>query len=158
MRISNIILSPYARWIGDKSRRNAKDYPYMQSLVSILTAKGHKIIQVGVGSEPKILGCEYVFDLPLKDLEEFTKKVGYFLAVDNFFHHMAYCLRVPGIVLWGPSDSRLFGYEDQRNIGNGREYLRSDQFGFYHLDWVWPHERDGWLDAETVYEKMKEVL
>lgn len=152
MLTKRIILSPYSRWTGGKEKINAKNYPFMQELVDLMVVKGHKIIQVGIKDEVKLQGCEYCFDLPLRDLEKLLVKTGYFLSVDNFLHHMAHCLKVPGAVLWGPSDSRIFGYHDQLNIGKNREYLRPDQFGFYHLDWVWTHQDKGWYDPQTVYD------
>jgi ADP-heptose:LPS heptosyltransferase len=153
--MKHIILSPYSRWVGDKTKENAKNYPHMQDLVTILWECGYTVTQIGVGDERKLVGCDYAFNLSLKELEGLLKRVGCFLSVDNFLHHMAHFLKIPGTVLWGPSDSRIFGYKDQQNIDSDRQFLRLDQFGFYHLDWVWPH-KDKWLDAETVYEKMRE--
>jgi ADP-heptose:LPS heptosyltransferase len=128
----------------------------MQELVTVLWECGWKVTQIGVGEEKKLIGCDYAFNLPLKELETLLKTTGYFLAVDNFLHHLAHNLRVPGTVLWGPSDPEIFGYKDQQNVQKSREFLRQDQFGFYHLDWVWPHKNDGWFDAETVYERIRE--
>ena len=140
-----LICSPYSR-----KENSAKNYPHWQELIKLLVDDGHYVIQVGVGDEPKLDGCLHVFDKKLPELEEMTREVGYFIAVDNFFHHMAYSCGVNGVVLWGPSDPLIFGYESQLNILKSREYLRKDQYGFYR-GYVWPNRDKGWHGPRDVY-------
>ena len=150
MPTKNIIVSAWARWYGAADKQNAKNYPYIQELCDLLIKDGYHLIQVGLGSEKRLTGCEYRFDMPLMDLEKLLKDTGYFLAVDNFLHHAAHSLGISGIVLFGPSDPEVFGYKDQVNIIKDRSLIRTDQFGFYHLDYVWPNASSGWYPPEII--------
>lgn len=139
-----ILVSPYSRQAG-----NAKNYPYWDDLLWKLKDE-YNIIQVGVGDEAKFAAADdYKFDLPLQELEELTLRVGRFIAIDNFFHHMAYNIGVNGTVLWGPSDPLLFGYPTQNNILKSRDLLRKDQFGYYK-DFKWEHKEIGWHKPEEI--------
>lgn len=153
--MKNIIVSARSRWLGKEGGASAKDYPYMQALCDLYIKDGYRLIQIGVGNEPKLTGCEHVFDKHLLDIEKLLKDTGYFIAVDNFLHHMASAVGVTGMVLFGPSDPQVFGYPDQVNIIKDRSLLRPDQFGFYHLDYVWPHAFTGWYAPEMVYNMGK---
>jgi hypothetical protein len=117
---------------------------------------------VGIGDTYKIPGCDYVWDKPLKEVEELVQRVGEFLAIDNFLHHLAHSIGVRGTVIYGPSDPRLFGYSDQINIIKDFKYLRKSlvrddgwtdggQYGYYR-DYVWEHAQEGWYNAEELFE------
>jgi ADP-heptose:LPS heptosyltransferase len=140
------IISPWSRHVN-----NAKNYPYWNKLMFGLATKGWGLIQVGIGDERKLDGCEYKWNLRLNELEALVRAVGYFIACDNFLHHLAYSLGVQGVVLFGPSDPEIFGYRypTQLNIIKSRELLRKDQFGFYK-DYVWEHAREGWYEPEEI--------
>ena len=135
----------------------AKCYPYWDELAYILTNKGYHITQLGIGDQKRICAgignpnIDYVWDKPLKEVEDVVRQVGDFVAIDNFLHHLAHQLGVRGAVIYGPSDPRLFGYSDQINIIKKYEYLRKDQLGFYR-DYVWEHDKEGWYGAEEVYK------
>lgn len=140
------------RVIISAGTHKAKCYPYWNELV-LLLSEHYRCIQVGIGAYERIPGCEYVWDKPLKEVEDLALDVGYFIAIDNFLHHMAYQFKIPGVVIWGPSDPLIFGYESQGNIIKDRKYLRKDQFGFYR-DYIWEHDKDGWYSAEEVYGRI----
>ena len=144
------IISPWSR-----HKDNAKNYPYWNKLVFGLSVRGWNFCQVGVGDEYKIPGCEYKFNLTLPELEKLALDVGHFIAIDNFYHHMAYSLGIKGVTLFGPSDPLIFGYPTQTNILKSREFLRKDQFGFYK-DYKWKNAQEGWYEAEEVIRRILE--
>ena len=116
---------------------------------------GYNLIQIGIGNEKKLSGCKHCFDMNLPGMEALLKDTGYFISVDNFLHHAAHTLGVSGIVLWGPSDPEIFGYRDQVNMIKDRALLRPDQFGFYHLDYIWPNAAAGWYSPDMIYNMGK---
>jgi hypothetical protein len=113
--------------------------------------KDYRLIQIGLGNESRLTGCDYAWNLRLSDVEKLVKEVGYFISIDNFLHHLAYNLDVPGTVIFGPSDPEIFGYKTQINVIKDRSLLRTDQFGFWK-GYKWPHSDTGWYPAEVIYK------
>lgn len=89
--------------------------------------KDHKIIQVGVEGEEKLVE-DFRKGLSPKELLELLNEVDVFIAVDNFLPHMAHHYGIRGIVIWGKSDPMIFGYPENLNLLEHRSLLRKDQF------------------------------
>ena len=148
-----IIISPYS-FTAD----NAKSYPYWDQLVPMIKSLGYKTIQIGRGNEPKIPEVDDVwFDLPLKELESKISDCRMWIGVDNAIQHMVNCMDeiVPGIVIFGESDPKMFGYHYNCNILKSKDYLRPDKFG------IWmdrERKNEAFSSAEEVFLKIKEAL
>jgi ADP-heptose:LPS heptosyltransferase len=126
-----IIISPWSRNLrtGGPSPKN---YPHWEGLIKLL--KGYNdIIQIGSGKEPKLVSSSScVFNLPLDELaSKYIMPCSFWVSVDNFLQHMCYHLKKPGVVIWGPSDPTIFGYQENLNILKDRSYLRPNQFVFW---------------------------
>jgi ADP-heptose:LPS heptosyltransferase len=50
------------------------------------------------------------------------------ISVDNFFHHMAWTINEPGVVIFGSSDPGIFGHQENVNLLKDRRFLREWQF------------------------------
>lgn len=109
---------------------NPKNYPYFSKLVELLNRDGYKVIQIGVTSEERIEGVsEFLLDLPYSVLRDLVDRCIAWIAVDNFFPHFCHANRLkPGIVLWGVSDPKIWGYPENVNLIRGRDYLRPHQY------------------------------
>ena len=126
-----IIISPYSQKLRN-GKNNPKNYPYWNELVRELKKNNFYVIQTGVKGEEFIEGVDEIqFNRPYKELEELLKECNIFISVDNFLPHLANCIGVRGIVLWGQSDPDIFGYKENINLLKNKKYLRKNQFDIW---------------------------
>ena len=126
-----IIISPYSRRLRN-GKNNPKNFPYWEDVVKKLKLEDYKIVQVGVNGESKIDGVdEYLINLSLKKLSELINKCNVWIAVDNFFQHLAFMGGKRGIVIFSQSDPEIFGHKENVNLLKGRQYLRERQFDIW---------------------------
>lgn len=143
-----ILISPYSAKLRS-GQTNPKNYPYWPKLVDLLNRDGYEVVQIGVSSEDRIEGVgEFIQGWPFDKLHQLVNDCAAWISVDNFFPHFAHCERLkPGIVLWGQSDPKIFGYPENNNLLRSREYLRQFQY-----DW-WDaavYRADAFVYAENV--------
>lgn len=126
-----IIVSPYSKKLQDTYPHNPKNYPFWYAVTHALIQKGDTIIQIGKGNEQTIPATSYKFDLSLKDLRILVEQCDTWISVDNFFPHFCACHfpNKPGIVLWGVSNPRVYGYPTNTNLVGDFNYIASYQFG-----------------------------
>ncbi len=127
--ILEIIISPYSSKVAD-GKVNAKNYPYFPKLVELLNRDGYEVTQIGVTGEEMIWGISrFLVDLPYSELAALVNRCATWVAVDNFFSHFCHANKLkPGIVLWGPSDPRVWSYPENTNLLRGRDFLRQHQY------------------------------
>lgn len=125
----NIIISPYSRKLRN-GKQNPKNYPFFQELIDELV-KQYTIIQLGVTGEVVFNGVIPKFNLPLIEIKQLIENCYIFISVDNFLPHLANHTSKPGIVLWGRSNPKIFGYSQNINLLKDKKYLRSDQFALW---------------------------
>lgn len=128
-----ILISPWSRKTtagGD----SPKNYPYWDSVASNLVKAGHQVIQVSCSGEKDITGIKRANDLPLATIAEMMKVCATWISCDNFWHHMAWTLGQPGVVIFGSSDPEIFGHPENINLLKHRKYLREQQF------WLWSQD------------------
>ena len=150
MKINNrILIAPYAR-THDHKKVNAKDYPYMNSLVKKLSDAGYRVSQIGVEGEPAIIGVEnFYINQPIKKIPQLLKEHSTFISVDTFLQHIAALHSWRGFVIWGMSDPEIFGHEMHCNIVKSKEYFRANQYN------VWMNEEpkpDAFLESSIVFD------
>lgn len=124
-----IVISPYSKKLREKDTLHPKNFPFWKELVDLLKIDGHKIIQVGVEGEEKLVeDCK--FNLSSKELIELYKQCDTFISVENFFPHFVHANKLNGgVVIFAQSDPEIFGYSENINLLKSKEYLRWDQFG-----------------------------
>lgn len=118
-----VIIAPYAKRLIS-GKRNPKDYPYWDQLVSGI--KG-PIVQVGVDGEEQIVE-DFRRNLPISELRKLIRECRTWVSVDSFFQHLAWDEKRPGIVLWGVSDPLIFGHPENVNLLRDRKHLAQNQF------------------------------
>ena len=123
-----IIISPYSKKTPT-GQSSAKDYPFWKELIPLLPGK---VVQIGAKGETPLV--EDFRTYSFAELKEFIKEMDFFISVDNFFPHFCHHYGRHGIVLFGKSDPKLFGYEENMNLLKDRKYLRPDQFLWWHSE------------------------
>lgn len=126
-----------------------KSYPHWPKLVSLLNTDGYEVVQIGVTGEDRIEGvAQFITNFPFHKLRDLVNGAQTWISVDNFFPHFVACERLkPGIVLWGQSDPRIFGYSTNINLLRGRDYLRQ----FQYQSWMdAPDRPEAFVYAENV--------
>lgn len=154
--MSMMLISPYSRPLRNGGR-NPKNYPYWQDFIDIVHKHSNiYVTQIGVGDEEKLPNADkHMFDLSLRNVWGVSEGMDVWLSVDNFYPHMMHYYGKPGIVVWGQSDPRLFGYEENINILKDRSYLRERQF------WLWEqceYREDVFVGPEKVWEAVKDYM
>ena len=119
-----IIISPYSKQLRS-GKINPKNYPYWKELIKLLSQEN--IIQVGITEEQKLVD-DFRKNLSLDELLLLIKECKYWISVDNFFPHLAHHVKKQGVVLFGYSDPKIFGYQKNLNILKNRSLLRPNQF------------------------------
>lgn len=125
-----ILISPWSRPTTD-GKTSPKNYPHWNALVEGLLRANHEVTQVSCSGEADVAGAKRLNDLPLAQVAELMKTCDTWISVDNFWHHMAWTLKVPGIVIFGLSDPEIFGHPENINILKDRRFLRVRQFGLW---------------------------
>ncbi|MBI2267516.1 MAG: SPASM domain-containing protein [Armatimonadetes bacterium] len=88
-----------------------------ESLVEVLNRDGIGIVQAGRMRDRYIRGAHSL--LGLTTPRQLISLVGRFNAVvtsDNFIMHAAHLCGIPAVVLWGPTDHRVYGYSGQVHL------------------------------------------
>lgn len=118
-----IIISPYSKALSN-GKRNPKNYPYWEQLVSMID---EPIVQVGITGETQIC-TDFRQNLPISDLKILLKECRTWIGCDSFFQHLAWSEGKRGIVLWSVSDPLIFGHSENINLLKDRSCLAPNQF------------------------------
>ena len=144
--MKTIIISPFSKPLRT-NRENPKNYPYWGQVVKNLRLLGYRTVQIGTVGEPSIGADDTKFGLKLKDFKKLLDESNGFACVDNFFNHFATFYGKRGVVVFGRSDPKIFGYEQNINLLKDRACLRKNQFD------IWEHDEfraDVFVSADEV--------
>jgi ADP-heptose:LPS heptosyltransferase len=125
-----IVISPYSRPLRNGAN-NPKNYPFWQELIDKLVEKQYEVIQIGVKGEVVFNNVTPKFNLPLIKIKQLIEECHIFISVDNFLPHLSQHCDKPGIVLWGRSNPKIFGYQQNINLLKDEKYLRPDQYNIW---------------------------
>ncbi len=146
--MKNIVISPFSRPLRS-GKKNAKNYPYWKEIINILRSQGYNIIQVGVEGEEDLGTGNFLKNIPFKKLKILLEQSYFWISVDNFINHFGSYINKKGVVIFGKSDPKIFGYEKNVNILKDRKYLRKDQFGIWDTE---DFSEEVFLSPEKVVE------
>lgn len=147
-----IVIHAWSRKLKDKE--NPKNYPYWKELIEKLENSGHEIIQVGQEGEEALVD-DFRKNLPFKELKKLIISCDVWIAIDSFFQHLAWRVGKKGIVLFGPSDPKIFGHEENINLFAGEEHFRPWQFGTWD---ECEHLNERFVDADCVIDHFYKYL
>jgi len=127
-----VLVSPFCRKMRN-GQRNPKEYPWWPEVVQLLKEKEVDTEQLAVKDDPDLVGCTTRHnDLSATELRKIIEETNTWLSCDSFLPHFvnAYKLK-PGVVVWGKSDPRVFGYMSNKNLLRDERCLREHQFNFW---------------------------
>lgn len=131
---------------------NPKDYPYAQELCDTLRRLGHNLIQIGGSHEKKY--CEVFHEnIKFAELQKLLEGADLFISIDSFLQHFAACYGKKGIVIFGISDPKYFGYPTNINLYKDKKYFRDNQFD------IWEHSvnnNEAFVSPDKVIESLKQ--
>lgn len=122
-----ILISAWSRSTPD-GKQSPKNYPHWGKVVAFLVERGHEVLQVACKGEPPLPGAAREDDLSFARLGELLKICETWIAVDNFFPHLAWTEGEPGVAIFGSSDPLIFGHPENLNLLKDRRNLRKWQF------------------------------
>lgn len=151
-----ILLAPYAAKLPD-GKLNPKNYHRWIEVVALLNAQGHEVIQIGKGDEPRIEGVgQFIVNWPLDKLRKLIEDCDVWLSVDSFLPHFCATERLkPGVVVWGQSDARIWGYQHNTNLLKSPAFLRQYQYAPWYETEFNP---DAFVEPEEVVRAVNELL
>ena len=138
--MAKILIHPFSNKIKGG---NPKDYPYWKELIELL--KDHELIQIGNMSDEKLVE-DFRGMMSAKDLAELLESCDTFIAIDSFLPHLAHLIGKKGIVLWGQSDPKHFGYEENMNLT--KKKYRAKQFERWDMT---PNDPLAFVTAQEVF-------
>lgn len=141
-----ILIFPWSRMLLPGGKPSPKNYPYWPEVVSALKSRW-ECIQVSSSREPGIGCAARIDDAKLPRIAKMLEDCSTWLSVDSFVPHMAWTLKQPGVVIFGPSDPKIFGHPENINLLKDPRYLRRWQFR--HWSQVAP-DPEAFLRPETV--------
>lgn len=99
------------------SPRKMTDPMIWHNFVEKLKRKGMFIIQVGQRNDIYIKGTYSLLGLTtLRQLISLMIKSDVIISVDNLIMHAAHLIKKPAIIIWGPTNYKVYGYTEQTHI------------------------------------------
>jgi hypothetical protein len=150
-----VLLSPYSINFG---KENAKNYPYFKDFLDICKKNKlpFKFVQVIFGNEAPIKECDLAWINPsTTELKKGLCDCKTWISIDNFMGHLGAYLNKPGVVIFGPSDPRIFGYLSNMNLFKYEGYFRPDIYG----NWISAEfNKDAFIPAQELYDNFLNFL
>lgn len=152
MHNKNILIAPFSKEAKNWEIENWKE------LVNKVKEKyGYNVLQIGTFEDTQIKGTDIIFrNRSFEEIKKLIQNSRLIISVDSFLQHFCKTLNKKCIVIWGPSDSNIFGYKDNVNIHGNKEYLRKYQF---HL-WAEcePIDKSAFPSVEEVLKEVDKIL
>lgn len=150
-----IIICPYSKRLPD-GKDNPKNYPYWEEFVKLANDNGYECIQIAYHGEKPITGFSvfYMYN-SLHDLLEMIEDCDTFVSVDTFFPHMCHYHNKYGVVIFGQSDPKIFGYPENINLLKDAKYLRPNQFTMWSNT---DYRDDAFVSPQEILDAVNTIL
>ena len=127
-----VLLSPFCKPMRN-DKRNPKEYPWWNDVVKQLVEHDVGVVQLSTKVDPTLPGTFLRYDdLSYSDIVEAVNVFDVWLSCDSFLPHLCYAYGLkPGVVVWGKSDPRVFGYPCNKNLIKSEGCLRRYQFNIW---------------------------
>jgi uncharacterized protein len=108
----NILICP-----SSDSPRKQMSHAKWEALTRNLLDNGTFIVQVGRATDIYVRGAYNLLGLTNpKELIGLLSIFDCIITCDNFIMHAAHLCNIPAVVLWGPTNHRVYGYEEQAHF------------------------------------------
>lgn len=150
-----IVIAPYSAKLRS-GNRNPKEFPHWSKLVELLNGDDYEVIQIGVMGEEPIPGVRgFLVDLPFDEIKNMINDAALWISCDSWLPHFCHAEKLKaGIVLFGPSDPRIFGHAQNTNLLRGRDFLRPHQYQTWE---EWPYNPQSFIFAENVIPEVHKL-
>jgi ADP-heptose:LPS heptosyltransferase len=102
---------------SSNSPRKMMEPSTWQNFAEGLKNKGIFVIQVGLKDDIYIKGAYSLLGLTTpRQLISMLTKSNVIISIDNFIVHAAHLTGKPAIIIWGPTNSEIYGYPEHINI------------------------------------------
>jgi len=154
--MKQVVISPFAQLLRN-GKENPKNFPYWKELVQLMIQSEIKVIQIGSSKDKSIEGVtEFKQNLKFTEIKDLIDKSDTWISVDSFLQHLCAYYKSPrGIVIFGQSDPKLFGYTRNVNMLKNKTYLREKQY------WLWEqcdYNKDAFVTAQEVMDTLLKLL
>ena len=149
-----IVFAPFAARMPNGTR-NAKNWPWFKELIASMPED--EFIQLGANGEDRIEGSsQFIQGFPLEKLEGVIREADTWLAVDTWLPHFCATLRLQsGVVIWGQSNPKIWGYPTNVNLIKSFDYLRPYQYApWYDV----PYNEEVFVGPEVVRDALRGKL
>jgi len=86
-------------------------------LVDMLRQNGYFVAQTGRLNDRHVRNSYSLLGLTTpRQLVALIRKFDAVVTSDNFIMHAAHLVRTPAVILWGPTDHRVYGYQGQIHL------------------------------------------
>jgi uncharacterized protein len=108
----NVLLCP-----GSDSPRKRMSTEKWESLAGLLKKDGLGVVQAGRATERYVRGTYSLLGLTsVREMVGLLRRFDVIVTADNFAMHAAHVWKRPAVVLWGPTDRRVYGYPEQAHL------------------------------------------
>ncbi len=91
-----------------------------ERVIGWIIDKGYKVVQLGYENETPVPGIiNLLGKTSIRQALAIVKRAKYFLGIDSVFNHAAHSFGIRGVVLFGASTPKIWGYEENINIYKG---------------------------------------
>jgi hypothetical protein len=111
-RKRNVLVSPFS-----DSPRKVMSLGRWEALLELLKGEDRLFIQVGRSGEPHVRGAYSIAGLTSpRQILSLVARADLVIGHDSFLMHAAHLHRKPAIILWGPTDPAVYGYDEQNHF------------------------------------------
>ena len=130
---------------------NAKNWPWFKELFTMMP--DDEFIQLGTNGEDRIEGAaQFIQGFPLEKLEQVIRDCDTWLSVDSWLPHFCATMRLQsGVVIWGQSNPKIWGYKHNINLLKSKEFLREFQYAPW---WDIPYNENAFISPEVVVDAL----
>lgn len=108
----NVLIAP-----SSESPRKMMHPMAWHHITERLNAEGVNVMQSGRINELRIKGAYSLLGITTpRELIALIRKCQLVITSDNFVMHAAHLANVPAVVVWGPTDHRVYGYQEQIHL------------------------------------------
>jgi len=153
-----ILISPYSKQMPPdcRSKNNPKNFPKESWIEVISLLSDYTIFQVGIPGEELLPGIQGSYiGLKITDLKKIIRECLTWISVDNFFPHLANIVDKPGVVIFGRSDPKIFGYSSNINLLKDEKYLRERQFDMWFQE---EYIKDAFIEPKKVVKAVRKII
>ncbi|HYA85652.1 MAG TPA: SPASM domain-containing protein [Nitrospirota bacterium] len=122
LKSQNVLICPSSDFHGKQMSTQR-----WEELVGLFSDRDTFIAQTGKYSDSHVRGTYSLLGLlNPKELISLLPLFDAVITVDNFTAHAAHLCDLPAVVLWGPTDHRIYGYRGQRHFQAAPSCQRAD--------------------------------